>query len=58
MVEECKTLEKGAKEVEKEDLAEAVKGYKAAADCYNRNDKPKNATSCLGKSAKQFVQQH
>ena len=52
MVEECKALEKQAKELEKENVDEAVKVYKQAAQCYNKNDKPKNGNSCLEKAEK------
>ena len=52
LVEDCKVLEKKAKELEQENIEEAVNTYKKAAECYNKNDKPKNSTSCLAKAAK------
>ncbi len=52
MVDECKDLEKKAKELEQENVDESVKVYKQAAECYNKIDKPKNGNGCLGKAAK------
>ena len=52
LFEECKALEKKAKELEKEDPTEAVKMYEQAADCYNKNNRPKDGNSCLEKVAK------
>jgi len=52
LVEECKALEKKAKELEQENVDEAVIVYKQAAECYNKNDKQKNSYGCLGKAAK------
>lgn len=52
MSEECRTYEKKAKNLEKEDLALAVKAYKQAAVCYNKYGKKKECNSCLEKAAK------
>ncbi|KKK58093.1 hypothetical protein LCGC14_3047890, partial [marine sediment metagenome] len=52
MVEECKNLEKKAKGLEQNNVDEAVKAYKQAAECYYKNDKTKNGDSCLLKAAK------
>ena len=52
MVEECKNLEKKAKGLENEKIDEAIKFYKQAAECYNKNDKKKNGDSCFLKAAK------
>ncbi|MHA2099393.1 MAG: hypothetical protein ACW99A_12010 [Candidatus Kariarchaeaceae archaeon] len=52
MIEECKQLEKKAKENEKENPEGAVESYKQAAECFGNNAKPKDQTSNLEKAAK------
>lgn len=52
MMEECKELEKKAKEKEKDNLEGAVEIYKQAAECFKNNEKPKNQNSNLEKAAK------
>jgi len=52
MAEECKTYERKAKDLEKEDLTLAISTYKQAALCYNKYDKKKDCNSCLEKAAK------
>ena len=46
-VKDCKTLEKEAKMLEKDELTKAVEKYQEAAACYTKNDKPKNGNACL-----------
>ncbi len=52
MSEECKELEKKAKELEADNVEGAIKAYQQAAKCYAKSDKPKNRIGCLGKAAK------
>lgn len=52
MAEECKTYEKKAKNLEKEDLTLAISTYKQAAVCYNKYGKKKDCNNCLEKAAK------
>ena len=52
MADDCKILEKEAKNLEKTDPDGSVEGYKKAAKCYNGIDKEKNANACLEKAAK------
>ncbi|MFX0117080.1 MAG: hypothetical protein ACFFB3_21210, partial [Candidatus Hodarchaeota archaeon] len=52
MSEECKSLEKEAKGLGKENPTEAVAKYKQAAQCYIRHAKPKDGNNCLEKAAK------
>ena len=46
-LKDCKTLEKEAKMLEKDDLTKAVEKYQEAAACYTKNEKPKNGSVCL-----------
>jgi len=46
-LKDCKTLEKEAKMLEKDELAKAVEKYKETAACYMKNEKPKNGNACL-----------
>ncbi|MHA2097723.1 MAG: hypothetical protein ACW99A_03475 [Candidatus Kariarchaeaceae archaeon] len=52
MTEECKELEKKAKELEKNDTLEAVSLYKLASECFAKHDKIKNKNANLVKAAK------
>ncbi|OLS22058.1 MAG: hypothetical protein HeimC2_31120 [Candidatus Heimdallarchaeota archaeon LC_2] len=52
VTEECKELEKKAKELEKNDMVEAIGVYKQASECYSKQDKIKNKNSNLLKVAK------
>lgn len=52
MAEECKSYEKKASDLEKEDPTSAISAYKQAAICYNKYGKTKNCNSCLEKAAK------
>lgn len=52
MSEDCKSLEKKAKGFEKDNLMEAIKNYRQAANCYSIQDKQKEQISNLEKAAK------
>ncbi len=46
-LKDCKTLEKEAKALEKDELTKAIEKYQEAAACYTKNEKPKNGNNCL-----------
>ncbi len=46
-LKDCKTLEKEAKMLEKDELTKAVEKYQEAAACYTKNEKTKNGNNCL-----------
>jgi tetratricopeptide (TPR) repeat protein len=51
MLEECKDLEKIAKEIEKENWLRAIEKYKEAATCYNNYAKLNERNNCHAKAA-------
>ncbi|MHA2250354.1 MAG: hypothetical protein ACXAD7_08325, partial [Candidatus Kariarchaeaceae archaeon] len=51
MTDECKTMEKSAKNLEKQDAMAAIEKYQEAANCYKTNNIPKNEHNCLEKAA-------
>ncbi|MCH8906148.1 MAG: hypothetical protein IH840_03580 [Candidatus Heimdallarchaeota archaeon] len=51
MEEECKALERAAKELEKDEPLSAIEKYNETADCFEKVDKPKNRIKSLTKSA-------
>lgn len=52
MSEDCKTIEKEAKKLEKKDPSAAVESYQKAAQCYSSSDKEKNSNACYEKAAR------